>query len=95
MSTIVEQLKTMLTDALDATAVVIEDDSWQHAGHGGAPQQTEATHLTITVVSPRFEGVSLIDQHRMVNDLLTEARATHLHALQLKTLTPQQAVSVQ
>lgn len=89
---VVENLKQKLMHALDAQ-VEIEDESWKHAGHVAAPQQIEATHLNITVISPRFEGTSLIDQHRMVNELLKEARETHLHALQLKTLTPQQAAS--
>lgn len=87
---LVEKIREKLMRELDAERVEIEDDSWKHAGHvamaGAAP--TEATHLTITVVSPRFEGVSIIDQHRMVNALLQEARDTHLHALQLKTLAP-------
>lgn len=88
MSTI-EQLKEKLTRELDAVHVEIIDDSWKHAGHMEATPGMEATHLTITVVSPRFDNVSIIDQHRLVHEVLKEAREKHLHALQLKTLTPQ------
>ena len=77
-----------LFQALEALHVEIEDESWQHAGHAGAVPGLEATHLRVTVVSPRFEGLSVIQQHRLVHEALKEARATHLHALQLKTMTP-------
>ncbi len=83
----IEAIRQKLIQELDAQHVEIIDDSKKHAGHrestGG-----EATHLTITVVSPKFQGVPLMDQHRMVHDVLKEAREKHLHALVLKTLTP-------
>lgn len=88
--TVIEQLKSKLTQALEAAHVEIVDDSWRHAGHLEAKPGLEATHLTITVVSSRFEGVSLMDRHRLVHEVLKEARENHLHALQLKTLTPGQ-----
>lgn len=84
--TVIDQLKQKLTEELAAEHVEIIDDSWQHAGHRQAPVGIEATHLTITVVSPRFEGVGLMDQHRMVHEVLKDARDSHLHALQLKTV---------
>ena len=84
---VVEKLKEKLMRELNAVHVEIVDDSWRHAGHASAPQM-EATHLNITVVSPKFVGINLMDQHRMVNDVLKEARETHLHALQLKTQVP-------
>ncbi len=89
MSTI-EQLKDKLTRELTASHVEIIDDSWRHAGHLEATPGLEATHLTITVVSPKFEGVNLMDQHRLVHEVLKEAREKHLHALQLKTIPASQ-----
>ncbi|HEY9686040.1 MAG TPA: BolA family protein [Coleofasciculaceae cyanobacterium] len=86
--TVIDQLKAKLSQELDAEFVEILDDSWKHAGHLEAKPGLEATHLTITVVSPRFEGLGLMEQHRLVHEALKEAREKHLHALQLKTLTP-------
>lgn len=85
---VIDQLKLKLILELDATHVEIIDDSWQHAGHQAAPVGIEATHLTITIISPKFVGINLMDQHRMVHEVLKEARETHLHALQLKTQAP-------
>lgn len=82
---VIEQLKEKLIRELDAEHVEIIDDSWKHAGHQAAPVGLEATHLSITIISPKFAGMPLMDQHRMVHEVLKEAREKHLHALQLKT----------
>lgn len=44
-------------------------------------------HLGITIVSDAFEGKGLLQQHRMVMDILKEKLKGELHAVQLKTLT--------
>lgn len=45
-------------------------------------------HLAATVVSPAFEGESLVDQHQMVYDALGEHMTKDIHALELTTRTP-------
>lgn len=45
-------------------------------------------HLRATVVSPAFEGLSLVRQHEMVYDALGDAMTTEIHALEVTTLTP-------
>lgn len=47
-------------------------------------------HLGATVVSPAFEGESLVDQHQLVYDALAEYMTTEIHALELKTYTPEE-----
>lgn len=87
---ITDTLRHKLAIELDATHIDIVDNSWQHAGHAGVAHQphAEGTHLQITVVSPQFEGVSRLNRHRKVHQALQDAFATHLHALELKTYTP-------
>jgi stress-induced morphogen len=46
-------------------------------------------HLAATVVSPAFEGLSLVDQHELVYDALGDAMTTDIHALELTTRTPE------
>lgn len=48
-------------------------------------------HLAATVVSPAFEGVSLVDQHKMVYDALGDHMTRDVHALELKTYAPAEA----
>ncbi|ELZ13534.1 BolA family protein [Halovivax asiaticus JCM 14624] len=45
-------------------------------------------HLAATVVSPAFEGESLVDQHQLVYDALGDHMTTDIHALELSTYTP-------
>ena len=45
-------------------------------------------HLAATVVSPAFEGESLVAQHQLVYDALGEHMTRDIHALELKTYTP-------
>ena len=43
-------------------------------------------HFQVTVASPRFAGLSLLDQHRLVNDALAEPlRDGTIHELRIKT----------
>ena len=50
-------------------------------------------HLAARVVSPAFEGKSLVDQHEMVYDALGDRMTDEIHALELKTYTPEEAES--
>ena len=48
----------------------------------------DGQHLQAIVVSPVFEGMLLVKQHQMVMTPLKEALAHDVHALGLKTYTP-------
>jgi len=50
----------------------------------------EDDHFAATVVSPAFEGESLLDQHELVYDALGDRMTTDIHALELDTHTPEQ-----
>jgi len=45
-------------------------------------------HLAATVVSPAFEGKSLVEQHEMVYDALGDRVTTDIHALEVRTEVP-------
>ena len=48
-------------------------------------------HYQAVIISPAFEGKLMIDQHRMVFGLLqAEVDSGEVHALTLKTYTPDQ-----
>jgi stress-induced morphogen len=52
------------------------------------PMQDD-THLEAVVISEEFEGLGLLAQHRMVMNSLQEHFSADLHALALKTYSPQ------
>ncbi|GAB3685199.1 BolA family transcriptional regulator [Salinarchaeum chitinilyticum] len=48
-------------------------------------------HLAAEVVSPAFEGESVLDRHELVYDALGEHMTTDIHAVELTTKTPAEA----
>ena len=70
-----ERLQTLLEDAFpDAKDVEVVDRT------GGGD------HFHVTVISPRFDGLSLVDQHRLVYDALAAPLADGtIHELRIKT----------
>ncbi len=62
----------------------LHDDSWQHRGHAGAQG---GSHFRVVIASAAFEGKSLVEQHKAVQDALRELiRSGEVHALQMKTM---------
>ena len=49
-------------------------------------------HYAVEVVSPAFEGKSLVDQHQLVHDALDEYLTDEIHAIELTTATPDERV---
>jgi stress-induced morphogen len=70
-----EQLQALLEGAFpDATELRVDDRT------GGGD------HFHVTVRSPSFNGVPLIDQHRRINDALAEPlRDGTIHELRITT----------
>jgi stress-induced morphogen len=71
----VERLESLLRDAFpDAPELRVEDRT------GGGD------HFQVTVASPRFDGLPLLEQHRLVNDALAgPLRDGTIHELRIKT----------
>jgi BolA protein len=84
--TTAERIERTVREALAASHVEVIDESWQHAGHAGAA--AGGGHYILHVVSPRFDGVPLIDRNRMVFRLFEQEMGREIHALTIKALTP-------
>lgn len=82
------QIEDRLRDRLAAVHVEVVDDSARHADHLGA--QGGGGHFRVLVVSPRFEGLSPVAAQRLVYGVLADLMTQHIHALQMRTLTPAQ-----
>jgi stress-induced morphogen len=72
---VAERLESLLRTAFpDAGVIGVEDRT------GGGD------HFQVTVTSPRFDGLPLLDQHRLVNEALAEPlRDGTIHELRIKT----------
>ena len=74
-----DEIKSTLEKALPASTIQIQDLT------GGGD------HFQVWIVSSFFEGKSLVDQHQMVYGALGDALGSErIHALALKTYTPEQ-----
>jgi BolA protein len=67
--------------------LVVEDESALHAGHAGA---AGGGHFRVLIVSAAFEGQDLVARQRAVYAALGSAMKTDIHALALRTLTPEE-----
>ena len=47
-------------------------------------------HFNVIIISKSFNGLTLIEQHRLVYKILDDMITKEIHALQLKTLTLEQ-----
>lgn len=78
-----QKIEGLLREALAPLHLVVEDESYLHRGHAGA---REGGHFRVTVASAAFEGKTLVEQHRLVQDSVRGLIGTEIHALALKTI---------
>ncbi len=88
--TIAETIRTKLEAAFAPQSLTVKDESSLHHGHSGAHADGE-THFRVTIVSPMFDGLTRIDRHRRVHELLDAELKGRVHALALTLLTPDEA----
>lgn len=89
MSSRVENIHRLLTEALVPSKLELIDDSQSHAGHAGA-RQSGGGHFYATIVSDAFEGMPLVRRHQLVYATLGEMMRTDIHALSIKAFTPEE-----
>ena len=55
-------------------------------------QDTTGTldHFQVLIISPAFEGKTMVEQHQLVYKALGDLMKEAIHALALKTYTPEQ-----
>ena len=70
-------IKAAILEAIDGAEVDIQNP------------RGDALHFDAIVIASQFEGKSLIQQQRMVMEPLTSLFGASLHALSLKTYTPE------
>lgn len=78
-------IKQLLNEALSPESLEIIDNSAAHAGHAG---NQGGGHYHVTIVSPLFEGKSLVQRHQMIYRALGDLMKHKIHALGINALTP-------
>lgn len=70
-----EQLQQYINQGLPCTHLTVEGDG---------------RHFFATIISDEFNGLRLIQRHKKVYDVLGDRMREEIHALSMKTLTPQE-----
>ena len=81
-------IERTLRDAFTPEHLVVEDESARHAGHAGAA--SGGGHYRVIIVAEAFTGQSALARQRAVYAALGGAMQTTIHALALRTLTPEE-----
>jgi len=100
-----DRMEAKLTEALKPERLIIKDDSRKHAGHadriaalgpaGHAPiDDSGETHFRVEIVSAAFAGKSRVERQRMVHAIVADELRERVHALSLRTLTPDEAAAL-
>lgn len=83
INSIASQIEARLNTELSPEHLEVINESSNH----NVPPNSE-THFKVVVVTERFEGKSLVQRHRRIQDCLRELFARGLHALSIVSLTP-------
>ena len=70
-----QDIKQMIENGMQNSQVSVEGDG---------------THFEALIISEEFEGKSLIQRHKLVYEVLGDAMKEQIHALSMKTYTPEQ-----
>lgn len=82
--TMQDQITQKIEAEMGPVFLEVVNESHMH----NVPDGSES-HFKITVASDRFDGLTLIKRHRLMNALLKD-ELDQIHALALHTLTPEQ-----
>jgi len=73
-----EQIQTMIEKAMPGSEVAVQDMTGTQ------------DHFQVLVISDQFAGKNMVEQHQMVYRALGDSMKEAIHALALKTFTPDQ-----
>jgi len=79
-----QQISSKIADAIVSLHLEVVNESNNH----NVPPGSES-HFKVVLVSPEFEGLSLLKRHQRVNAVLSE-ELQRIHALALHTYTEQE-----
>jgi BolA family transcriptional regulator, general stress-responsive regulator len=83
---VAHMIHARLTERLNPSSLEVMDESAAHAGHSGASETGEGSHIRVRIGSPLFTGVSRVQRHRLVYDALQDFIDQGLHALAIEVI---------
>ncbi|KAI6026169.1 hypothetical protein PISMIDRAFT_675300 [Pisolithus microcarpus 441] len=86
-------IRDKLTTLLQPLQLTITNESHLHRHHAAMRAQgggNGETHFNVSIISAVFNGKSTIERHRMIYAALSDELAQGLHAISLRTKTPEE-----
>ncbi len=83
------RIRKALQVAFEPIHLVVNDDSYLHAGHEGA--RDGRGHFSVELVSAAFTGKSSLARHRAIYAALGEMMNTDIHALSIQARSPDES----
>ncbi|MBA2657948.1 MAG: BolA family transcriptional regulator [Tatlockia sp.] len=80
-----QRINLLISEELTPSFLLVENESFMHH----VPKDAE-THFKLTIVSEKFNDLSKVARHRLVNKLLMEELSLGLHALSLHLFTAEE-----
>ena len=87
---IVHEIKSRLKKTIAIDHLTIMDDTGKHLRH---QHYDGGRHFKIIIVSSTFEGVSLLDRHKLVYLALDGMIKNEIHAIGLKTIATSEYIN--
>ena len=87
---LVQEIKSRLKKSMIIDHLTIMDDTGKHLRH---KHYDGGKHFKIIIVSSTFEGVSLLDRHKLVYQALNGMIKNDIHAIGLKTIATSEYIN--
>jgi BolA protein len=78
-----ERIEKILTEKLNPEFLFVKNNSALHAGHLG-DDGTGETHFLVEIKSQKFNELSRVNAHKIINQALKNEFNSGLHALEIK-----------
>jgi len=88
-ATRIERIRQRLMTSLNPEHLEVEDEGHLHVGHAGAREGKG--HFRVTVIAPKFAGLSMIKRHKLIYDAVGDMMDTDIHALSIDARPPADA----
>jgi BolA family transcriptional regulator, general stress-responsive regulator len=80
-----ERIFKIISDNINCKALEVKDNSHLHKGHVAVNGDIE-THYEVVIKANKFDNLSRVDSHKVINKLLRDEFSKGLHALEIKIL---------
>jgi BolA protein len=87
---LVHEIKSRLKKTMAIDHLTIMDDTGKHLRH---QYYDGGRHFNLKIVSSAFEGLSLLDRHKLVYQALDGMIKNEIHAIGLKTIATSEHIN--